>query len=75
MSNAGEVNLTFVREVQQLIVPFFETRALAPIAMKGKASLLTPYQVIGKTQIQSRFEAAAHRGFTPYTGRVQGRTG
>lgn len=56
-------------EVQQLIAPYFETKPLSPLVMKGKASPLTPYQVMGETQIQSRFEAAAHRGLTPYTGR------
>jgi tetratricopeptide (TPR) repeat protein len=39
--------------------------------LKGKTEPTVPYQVIGKSKIQTRFEAAEQKGFTPYTGRDQ----
>jgi predicted ATPase/class 3 adenylate cyclase len=56
-------------ETQRLIAPFFETTALEALPMKGKAAPVMAYRVVGASQIHTRFEAAAQRGFTPYTGR------
>jgi predicted ATPase/class 3 adenylate cyclase len=56
-------------ETQRLIAPFFETAALEALQMKGKAAPVMAYRVVGASQIHTRFEAAAQRGFTPYTGR------
>ena len=58
-------------EVQELIAPYFETKALEPVTVKGKAQLITPYAVLGEKPAQTRFEAAAKRGFTRFTGREQ----
>jgi predicted ATPase len=56
-------------ETQHLIAPFFETSAVATTPMKGKATLVDAYRIVGKSEIHTRFEASAQRGFTPYTGR------
>jgi class 3 adenylate cyclase len=56
-------------ETQRVIAPFFETAALEAIPIKGKTAPVMAYRVIGASHIHTRFEAAAQRGFTPYTGR------
>lgn len=56
-------------ETQRVIAPFFETNALEALPMKGKTALVMAYRVVGASHIHTRFEAAAQRGFTPYTGR------
>ncbi|MCH9046763.1 MAG: AAA family ATPase, partial [SAR324 cluster bacterium] len=58
-------------ETEKLIAPFFETEALAAVAMKGKAKAAIPYRVVRASEVQTRFEAAEQRGFTPFTGREQ----
>ncbi len=56
-------------ETQRGIAPFFETVALAPVALKGKAQQFTPYRVTGGGLSRSRFEAAELRGLSRYVGR------
>lgn len=56
-------------QTQALIAPYFRTKSLGPVSMKGKAEPITPYLILGKTTIQTRLEAAEKRGFTPYIGR------
>ncbi|MCH8845032.1 MAG: AAA family ATPase, partial [SAR324 cluster bacterium] len=56
-------------ETQHLIADYFETEALEPVALKGKAQPLVPYRVTGETAIRTRFEAAERRGLTRYAGR------
>lgn len=48
-------------EIQRVISDYFQTEAFAPVALKGKAGLLTPYRVTDETGIGTRFEAAARR--------------
>jgi predicted ATPase/class 3 adenylate cyclase len=59
------------RETHKLISPYYETEILPAVTLKGKASPSIPYRVIGKSHIQSRFEASAHRGLGRYVGRRQ----
>lgn len=56
-------------ETHRLISPYFRTESLEPVKMKGKAELMIPYRILGKTTIKTRIEAAEQRGFTTYTGR------
>ena len=58
-------------ETHSLIAPYFTTHALESVAVRGKTKPLTPYRVIGKSTVQTRFEAAKIRGFTAFTGRDQ----
>ena len=58
-------------ETQWLIAPFFQTKALEVIPIKGKSAPVMTYRVVGESQIHTSFEAAAQRGFTPFTGRAQ----
>lgn len=56
---------------KKLITPYFETIALEETVLKGKTEPTIPYQVIGESKIQTRFEFAEQKGFTTYTGRDQ----
>ncbi|MCH8882177.1 MAG: AAA family ATPase [SAR324 cluster bacterium] len=57
------------QETQRRISPFFETEVLPAVEMKGKAGAVRPYRVLGESRIETRFDAAEQRGFTPFTGR------
>jgi class 3 adenylate cyclase/tetratricopeptide (TPR) repeat protein len=48
---------------------YFVFERLNSKELKGKARPIVPYRVVGETKIQTRFEAAQRRGFTPYFGR------
>jgi class 3 adenylate cyclase/tetratricopeptide (TPR) repeat protein len=56
-------------DTQKFIAPYFKTNALESVTVKGKTKALIPYRVIGKSTVQTRFEAAKIRGFTAFTGR------
>lgn len=56
-------------QTQALIAPYFVTKSLGPVKMKGKAAPLITYLILDKTKIQTRLEAAEQRGFTPFIGR------
>ena len=56
---------------KKLITPYFDTIALEPTVLKGKTEATIPYQLIGESKIQTRFEFAEQKGFTTYTGRDQ----
>ena len=58
-------------ETKRLVADFYHTEALEPVEMKGKTQPVTPYCVLGKTQVATRFEAAAQRGLSKFTGREQ----
>jgi class 3 adenylate cyclase/tetratricopeptide (TPR) repeat protein len=70
-SQAGSDDILVSPETKRLIAPYFETIALEEIRMKGKTKPTVPYRVIGESKIQTRFEVAEQKGFTPYTGRDQ----
>ena len=57
-------------ETQRTIADYFRTEALPAVELKGKGARVTPYRVIERTGVSSRFEAAAQRGFTAYAGRA-----
>ena len=56
-------------ETKNLMVPFFDVKALDAIRVRGKTLPIIPYQVKGQSAIQTRFEAAENKGFTHFTGR------
>ncbi len=70
-SQAGSGDILVSPETKKLITPYFKTIALEEIRLKGKTEPTIPYQVIGESKIQTRFEVAEQKGFTPYTGREQ----
>ncbi len=54
---------------QRLVAPYFQTEPVGLIHMKGKSEGMVPHRVVKKTAVQTRFEAAELKGFTPYAGR------
>src|SRR5262245_31496606 len=54
---------------QRLIQGYFTCRALGDQTLKGVATPLQVYQVVGATEVQQRFDVAAARGHTPLVGR------
>jgi hypothetical protein len=66
---AGNDEVWVGPETHHLISTFFDSEALAPVEMKGKAEPVAPHRVVGTTGVRTKLEAAQKRGFTPHTGR------
>jgi len=58
-------------QTNELISPYFETKPLGAVTIKGKTKLVTPYLVVRELVVHTRFEAAERRRFTYFTGRRQ----
>jgi class 3 adenylate cyclase len=56
-------------DTHSLVAPYFETKRLAQVTVRGKIKPIIPYRVTGKLAVQTRFEAAEKMGFTAFTGR------
>jgi len=56
---------------QRLVQGLFDWRELGLHEVKGLATPLTVYQVLGESALQSRFEVAVRNGLTPLVGREQ----
>jgi class 3 adenylate cyclase/tetratricopeptide (TPR) repeat protein len=69
MAGPGEILTSF--ETHELISPYFETKPLGAVNIKGKSQPMTPYLVVGELAIRTRLEASERRGFTAFTGREQ----
>ncbi|MBI4638368.1 MAG: AAA family ATPase [Candidatus Rokubacteria bacterium] len=54
---------------QRLIGPYFETRALGAVPVKGKSQPVAAYELVGAKAAVSRLEARAARGLSPFVGR------
>jgi len=57
------------RQTHVLISPYFETRRMKAVTIKGKTKPVTPYLVVGELVVHNRFETAKQRGFTSFSGR------
>jgi class 3 adenylate cyclase len=57
-------------DTQNLIAPYFETLRLKEVAIRGKNKTLTPYGIVGKLGVQTRFEAAEKMGLSAFAGRT-----
>lgn len=55
---------------RRMIAPFFETEALAEVAIKGKREPMVPHRVLRESETRSRFEAATQRGLSSYQTRA-----
>src|SRR5262245_8238918 len=54
---------------QRLVQGLFECQDLGPQTLKGIATPLALYRIIGESAAQSRFEVAINAGLTPFIGR------
>jgi class 3 adenylate cyclase/tetratricopeptide (TPR) repeat protein len=50
--------------------PFFEIRERGDLILHGKAAAVTAYQVLGRSSINTRYEARSRHGLTPFVGRA-----
>jgi class 3 adenylate cyclase/tetratricopeptide (TPR) repeat protein len=49
--------------------PYFDTEEIAPLSLKGKERPMLAARVLGRSQVNARFEAQNRRGLTPFVGR------
>jgi serine/threonine protein kinase/tetratricopeptide (TPR) repeat protein len=63
----GELMLS--PDCQRLLAPFVNTAASAPVVLEPDVPPVTPFRVIGPTGLETRLEASARAGLTPYVGR------
>ncbi len=59
------------REARELISPYFETRPLGAVTIRGKAEQLTPYLVVRELAANTGFDVTTQKGLTVFTGREQ----
>jgi predicted ATPase/class 3 adenylate cyclase len=69
LAKPGEILVS--SDTQKLILPYFKVETLGLVTVKGKAQQITAYRVQNELAEESRFEVAAKRGLTPFTGREQ----
>jgi len=69
LAKPGEIVVS--SDTQKLISPYFKVESLGPVTVKGKARQITVYRVQDELAEESRFEVAAKRGLTPFSGRDQ----
>ncbi|HSO20915.1 MAG TPA: AAA family ATPase, partial [Desulfosarcina sp.] len=58
-------------QTHRLVAPYFETRAVGPLRLKGIARSISPFRIVGELGVGSRFEAAKRQGFSAFTGREE----
>jgi class 3 adenylate cyclase/predicted ATPase len=68
---AGPNTVVISAATRRLVEAYFTYAELGPQVLKGVATPLAVSQVLGESGVQSRFDAAAPRGFTPLVGREQ----
>jgi serine/threonine protein kinase/tetratricopeptide (TPR) repeat protein len=56
-------------ECQRLVAPFVHTSPMPPVVLQADAEAITPHRLTGESGLQTRLEAAARKGLTPYAGR------
>jgi tetratricopeptide (TPR) repeat protein/class 3 adenylate cyclase len=66
---AAPDDIVLSHECQRLLAPFVETSACAPLVLETGAPPVTPFRVTGQTGLETRLEASARSGLTPYVGR------
>jgi predicted ATPase/class 3 adenylate cyclase len=69
LAKSGEIVVS--SDTQKLISPYFKVETLGIVTIKGKAHQITAYRVQDELAEKSRFEVAAKRGLTRFTGRGQ----
>jgi class 3 adenylate cyclase/tetratricopeptide (TPR) repeat protein len=69
LANPGEILAS--PQTYELISPYFETKPLGAVTIKGKTKPVTPYLVVREKIVHNRFETAERRRLTSFTGRRQ----
>jgi len=66
---AGPNEILISGHTHKLVSPYFQTKPLVPVRLKGISALVTPHRILGERKIKTRFEAARRRGFSGFIGR------
>ena len=69
MAEPGEILVS--TRTHNLIHPYFETRPVGQVTLKGITQPVRPHRVLEALAVKTRFEAAKRHGFTDFTGRHQ----
>ena len=56
-------------QTQRLVSPYVQTVACAPVTVDSHGGPVTPFRVVGETEIATRLELSNRSGLTPYVGR------
>ncbi len=67
LAEPGRIVVT--EATRRLIAPYFATRALGAVPVKGKSQPVATYELSGAGATVSRLEARAARGLSPFVGR------
>jgi tetratricopeptide (TPR) repeat protein/class 3 adenylate cyclase len=67
---AARGDLVLSHECERLLSPFVHTVPCPPVLLDPDAPPVTPYRVTGHTGLETRLEASARSGLTPYVGRA-----
>jgi class 3 adenylate cyclase len=67
MANAGTILST--THTHKLVRDFFEFKFLGKVQVKGKEELTEAYELLMASEVETRIEAAALKGFTKFVGR------
>ncbi|MEX2015920.1 MAG: adenylate/guanylate cyclase domain-containing protein, partial [Candidatus Hydrogenedentales bacterium] len=69
LAEPGEIYMT--ETTFKAVRDYYECERVGDLKVKGKQRPVTAYRVVREKPVQTRIEAAANRGLTPYTGREQ----
>lgn len=58
-------------QTHNLVSPFFKTKPLGQVNLKGITRPIKPHLIIGRFNVKTRFEASQRQGFTNFIGRFQ----
>ena len=56
-------------ECQRIVAPFVHTSPHQTVLLQAETGAITPHRIVGESGLQTRLEAAARKGLTPYAGR------
>ncbi len=56
-------------ECQRMVAPFVNTSPCPAVVLQADSDPVTPHRLTGESGLQTRLEAAARKGLTPYAGR------
>jgi class 3 adenylate cyclase/tetratricopeptide (TPR) repeat protein len=68
-SAAGPDEIVVSRAALSGIEPYFATEEIAPLSLKGKERPMLASRVLGRQDVNARFEVQNRRGLTPFVGR------
>jgi len=69
LAGSGEILVSL--ETHGLIAPYFKTKALGSLSIKGKSDKITAYLIEDELTVETHFDAPTQKSLTVFTGREQ----